>query len=93
MTHEIFGRGAPLQWACRLPCGVEEWPAVVGASRNACLPHAVKSRSRSSIWSSILKKVELAGRLFVRAGGCWDLSRTNSLTSARHEDGLEYIRI
>ena len=33
---------------------------------------------------------ELTGRLFVREGDCWDLGRTNSLTSARHGDGLGY---
>jgi len=36
---------------------------------------------------------ELTGRLFIREGDCWDLGRTNSLTSARHGDGLEFIKI
>ena len=36
---------------------------------------------------------ELTGRLFVRDGDCWDLGRTNSPTSARHGDGIGYIRI
>ena len=40
-----------------------------------------------------MKIVELVGRLFVRGENCWDLGRTNSPTSARREDGLEYIRI
>jgi len=31
---------------------------------------------------------ELTGRLFVREGDCRDLGRTNSLTPARHGDGL-----
>ena len=35
---------------------------------------------------------ELTGTLCSR-GNCWDLSRTNSPTSARHGDGLGYIRI
>ena len=42
---------------------------------------------------SDVKIVELAGRLFVRGGDCWDLDRTNSPTSARRGDGLENIRI
>ena len=36
---------------------------------------------------------ELTGRLFVRERDYWDLGRTNSPTSARHGDGLGYIRI
>ena len=36
---------------------------------------------------------EFAWRLFIREGDCWDLSRTNSLISARHGDGLGYIKI
>ena len=28
-----------------------------------------------------------------KKGNCWDLGRTNSLTSARRGDGLGYIRI
>jgi len=31
--------------------------------------------------------------LFVRERDCWDLGRTNSPTSARHRDGLGFIRI
>ena len=40
-----------------------------------------------------MKIVELAERLFVRRGDCWDLGRTNSPTSARRGDGLENIKI
>ena len=36
---------------------------------------------------------ELTGRLFVREGDYWDLDQANSPTSARHRDGLRYIRI
>jgi len=36
---------------------------------------------------------ELTGRLFIRKRDCWDLGRTNSPTSAKHGDGLRYIRI
>ena len=36
---------------------------------------------------------ELTGRLFIREGDCQDLGRTNSPTSARHGDGLGFIRI
>ena len=37
-------------------------------------------------------KIELTGRLFVR-GGLLSCARTNSPTTARHEDGLHYIKI
>jgi len=37
-------------------------------------------------------KMSLQG-LFVQEEDCWDLCRTNSPTSARHEDGLGFIRI
>ena len=37
-------------------------------------------------------KMVLQG-LFVRERDCWDLGRTNSPTSARHRDGLGFIRI
>ena len=40
-----------------------------------------------------MKIVELAGETLCSRGDCWDLGRTNSLTSARHGDGLENIRI
>ena len=40
-----------------------------------------------------MKIVELAGRLFIRGGDCWDLGRTNSPRSARRGDGLGFIRI
>ena len=40
-----------------------------------------------------MKKVEIIVRLFIRGGYCWDLSRITNPTSARHGDGLKYIRI
>ena len=35
---------------------------------------------------------ELARKLFIREGDCWDLGRTNSPTSSRRRDGHGYIR-
>ena len=40
-----------------------------------------------------MKIVELTGETFCSSGDCWDLDRTNNPTSARHGDGLGYIRI
>ena len=53
----------------------------------------VKVRDLDSAYGlSGLKKDELVGRLFVR-GEIVELVRTDSLTSARELNGLEYIRI
>ena len=44
----------------------------------------------------VLKRSEecpLQGDSFIREGDCWDLGRTNSPTSARHRDGVGFIRI
>ena len=38
-----FDSGALLQWACRHPRDVEEWPAAVGVSFKACLPQEMKN--------------------------------------------------
>jgi len=55
----------------------------IRAMPRVCLPYAC---SRWIVGSSVS-----ALRLFEM--DCWDMSRTNSLTSVRHENDLKYIRI
>ena len=90
-------RNRPL-WSClaleKFGSGPRRGVTDCSVSHKACLaPTQWRVGSRWRIWSSSVKIVELAGETLCSRGDCWDLGRTNSPTSARRGDGLEFIRI